>query len=69
MRLSRVRLSRVREKLNNRQPVIVTKINSLDPVFADMVGQITRRMNRRIEQHGFAAKLLGHPGGIKPAQR
>ena len=35
-----MRISRVREKLNNRQPVIVTKINSLDPVFADMVGLI-----------------------------
>ena len=38
-------------------------------LLADVLGQVARRVHRRIEQHRRAAGGLGHMGGIEAAQR
>jgi len=37
-------------------------------LFANVAGQVAGGIDRRVDENGPAAALLGQPGGIKPAQ-
>ncbi|CFW38702.1 Uncharacterised protein [Bordetella pertussis] len=45
------------------------RVGMIHAMFADLGGQIARRLHRRVQQHGLAAQPFGQPGGVIAAQR